>query len=470
TFTASLGKQGSIGDTGLVLGSAKDIITNLLTIAGDGADDATTAAIADAMQLEVGNLMDSLANTFSTATEGAVGKSATEGLVADMGEMLGSILAADSVLTFAMMEQTRSFTDGAANAVLTELLPLTGVGGVVDFDDTAAVQELMTENTGLLSDVVNAASTDITASTKVSDAEFESTISGLLSDASLLDAVSDMLPAVVNQNKPLFKDSAGNDVTINDTLSQNASSSFPGATLDTSSAVGVTTLTIGDGIFPLAIGAVKMVPDSIPPGIHALPDGTVMMVENGIATTVLPTPKDPVDFAASVAGQGNGLRINNGRMKLTSPGGGLTSGGLSYGLVTPDVSSRVIAPTEPLFNQPTVSDRASLDYFVTFTYADGSIQKIQPSIDGRAEIASEVASYGVTYTTDTNTGLVSMPEAGLSFKPDYRLEPLSSDDTVALQNSPRGNAAFEVGDFNGDGVTDFRFISPTGSQILYGVE
>ncbi|MBF0235759.1 MAG: hypothetical protein HQK65_22390, partial [Desulfamplus sp.] len=115
-------------------------------------------------------------------------------------------------------------------------------------------------------------------------------------------------------------------------------------------------------------------------------------------------------------------------------------------------------------------DPARQDYSIQVIYKDGSTQQLSScvlALEPLANFLDQIAA-GI-YTIDRATGVVSV--FGVSFKPDYFIEPLDFNDIMWLASNKDSNGiAWETGDYNGDGVIDLKLWSGFGKQVLYMLE
>ncbi len=80
-----------------------------------------------------------------------------------------------------------------------------------------------------------------------------------------------------------------------------------------------------------------------------------------------------------------------------------------------------------------------------------------------------MTDYGLTLTTDRNTGIITIPNVGV-YKPDFFVSKLSSAQQQFLTaNKDARGVAFEFKDLNNDGRGDVVFYTAAGAQPLYHV-
>jgi hypothetical protein len=109
----------------------------------------------------------------------------------------------------------------------------------------------------------------------------------------------------------------------------------------------------------------------------------------------------------------------------------------------------------------------SPSYAFSVRCANGATQRVVPFIES-ATFVSSVRAFGLTPSTDRNTGFVTIPTVGV-FKPNFFVLPLTAADQAfhAANKDAFGNAVQYL-DVNRDGKLDVRLITATGTQWLYG--
>ena len=208
---------------------------------------------------------------------------------------------------------------------------------------------------------------------------------------------------------------------------------------------------------------IRLVPDSIPTGTSALPNGKTLLVQAGIATEVSPTALDEASFGAAVSSAGFQLSYNdNGSIAIDLGNNETFSGAFAYDNLGTATSCGALTFTAPT-GSPT-----DADYAFIANCADGVKQRITPFANTDA-FYTTLANEGINATTDRNTGIVTIPNIG-NFKPSFFVTPLSLNDTAYYNATKNADGiAFRALDANGDGKTDYEIISATGVQTMYGL-
>jgi len=468
SMTAALSGQTDVSDTAAVLDNAKDLISSVLTAAA-ATDDATMAlAAAEAMEAEVSSIVDSLASTLDATDVDDASSTAAQNMMSDVGEIFTAIVSGGAVLDASTVTEAKNLANKASEKALDALAASQGVT-VTDASDTEAVKALLSDNVALLQAVIDSVAVDLTAGTQIGDTEKLAAVDAVLADVSAEDRVSiaAALPKNVDPKKAVVADESGAELTVEAVLSSSVSEGFSSGTVTADESTGVVSVVIGETTFPVNVAEVKLVPDSVPEGIRALPDGSILSVSNGIATTVVPAPADPVAFSSALVDTGlSDVAIeSNGKVSLSTADGNSFAGRFDFGITESDGQGSTGGSVE--FEAPT-GEPSDPAYVYTVNYPDGSSQKILPLV-ADTTVFDSLGGLGLGVSTDTSTGVMSVGNA--SFKPAYFVLPMSTDAQSYLDsNRDASGVAYRPTDANGDGVTDYEIISNSGVQVVYGVE
>ncbi|MBF0100416.1 MAG: PKD domain-containing protein [Desulfobacterales bacterium] len=290
-------------------------------------------------------------------------------------------------------------------------------------------------------------------------------------DEGKINAIQLSLPEVIDVQRPVSQTESNQTLTVLDVLIN-----MMGGVNDLTTDVQVDDLSGAIRLRPknkntqaLAVNNLGVVPTELPEGLHQLPDGSMIGIEDDVAIKIVPTALDQVGLSAAVADLGWIPEFfEDGRFTATYDTASIVAG-LSW-LVT----------SQNTFQSGTVSfdlvgDPGTEAYSVLIGYADGTTQFAPPMIMGQSELFAVLDSLiPGQYMLDRNTGILTLTGYG-SWRPDYAFEGLSYIDYVTIQNAGgtvANKIALEVNDFNNDGVFDFYYYSstPMGRQILYGVK
>jgi hypothetical protein len=212
------------------------------------------------------------------------------------------------------------------------------------------------------------------------------------------------------------------------------------------------------------IAGVRAAPSVLPTGVRFNADGSALIVNGGFAIEISPAPIDLAKFITTVERAGFPFRINaNASISLEVGNGERFSGVFAYDNLT---GINLAACGALSFIEPTGALN-SPSYAFSVRCANGATQRVVPFIES-ATFVSSVRAFGLTPSTDRNTGFVTIPTVGV-FKPNFFVLPLTAADQAfhAANKDAFGNAVQYL-DVNRDGKLDVRLITATGTQWLYG--
>jgi hypothetical protein len=213
------------------------------------------------------------------------------------------------------------------------------------------------------------------------------------------------------------------------------------------------------------VAGVRAVPSTVPSGVRFNADGSGVIVNSGLAIELAPAPIDLVKFVNAVERAGFPFRMSpNGAITLQVGNGERFSGVFAYDNLT---GIDLAACGALSFIEPTGALNSAA-YAFGVRCANGATQRVVPFIES-ATFINSVRAFGLTPSTDRNTGFVTIPTVGV-FKPNFFVLPLTAADQAfhAANRDAFGNAVQYL-DANGDGKLDVRLITATGSQLLFGV-
>jgi len=234
-------------------------------------------------------------------------------------------------------------------------------------------------------------------------------------------------------------------------------------TVTTDSVTGNMTLSSATEKYVAAAPQSRLVPASVPGGISYLPDGTAVLVGNGVATELAPTAFDSAGFRNAVTAAGYQLTYrDNGTVSIALANNERFSGAFAFdnlGTASACGSIGIASPT---------GNPASAGYSFTVVCANGPQQRVTPIADSEAFYTS-ISDAGLNVSTDRNTGIVTILTIG-KLKPSFFVTPLTSADTTYFNaNKNSRGVAFRSKDANGDGRLDYDVITATGVQLFYGM-
>ncbi|MDP3517114.1 MAG: hypothetical protein Q8S94_08100 [Pseudohongiella sp.] len=230
-------------------------------------------------------------------------------------------------------------------------------------------------------------------------------------------------------------------------------------------ATGLVTLSLPGETYAGAIVGVRSVPATVPTGIRFRADGRGLIVNNGFAIEIAPAPISLVKFVTAVERSGFPFRLNpNASITLQVGNGERFSGTFAYDNLT---GIDLAACGDLSFIEPTGALN-SAGYAFGVRCANGALQHVVPFIES-STFNDSVRAFGLTPSTDRNTGFVTVPTVGV-FKPNFFvLAPTPEERVFHNTNKDAFGNAVQYLDANGDGKLDVKLITATGTQLLYGV-
>lgn len=222
-------------------------------------------------------------------------------------------------------------------------------------------------------------------------------------------------------------------------------------------------VTAGSEKFSGLFGSIRLASDLLPTENSYLPNGQILIVNNGTALELGGAPVNNTSFTAAITGAGYTLEyVVGGNFVLGLDNNELFSGTFSFQNIAASGECSAVtftAPTGPL---------NSAEYAFQMNCNNGITQRIVP-IPQNPAFYTSVADAGIEVKTDKNTGIITVPGVG-SFKSSFFVKPATAADTTFYNaNKDSNNVAFRATDANGDGKTDFEVISENGVQLLYGL-
>ena len=230
------------------------------------------------------------------------------------------------------------------------------------------------------------------------------------------------------------------------------------------------------------ITALHLVPSILPNGSLLLPGGQVVMIRNGMAVTVTSMVPDPV-FLKKVISTDMGIPFDiqaDGQWCIESDDIALKMIGMMgyghelWGDVSlfdslPDVSSPDAASSSSLDFMVQGSDPASPDYTIQAILNKEMVIAMPPAVYALDALTDLLDSLDVTFAVDRDDGLLTVEET-VRFKPDYIVEALTDEDLAFWNGNKDGlGMAWKTFDFNDDQLMDLQLFIKEGKQIIYTV-
>ena len=431
----------------------------------DVLDDTTLSpALMNAVQATAQSTLAAVADLVADDAEPA----ATEAILDSASALVNAVvvLDPDTALTEDFKATAQSLAESVLQKALDDIAAGLGQGDDVTFTDSASTQALLAENPTLLDEVLEVSAISLTGTTPLDATATQSAIE----EAGVSPAGAEALTADLNQfviptGVAIEIDDQANDVValLNDVLLD------AGITAAADSTTGSIGFAFDSGAIEAFVTDVAIVPDSVPEGVFIKPDGSAVIIEDGVAITLAPSPAEPIEFVAAIESVGEGEYTttirDNGAIALTDTlTGYVFNGTFSFDSI---VSEEPVAETRFMF--PQGNDPADPAYRFSVTFENGSTQPLLPMI-AAPQFYDSLSAQGFDIQTDRSTGVIITDRA--RFRPDYFSRPATSFEILFLNgNADESGVAYIPTDANGDGIEDFIVITRINgvatAQVVY---
>ena len=443
-----------------------DIIDGIADVI-DVLDDTTLSpALMNAVQATAQSTLAAVADLVADDAEPA----ATEAILDSASALVNAVvvLDPDTALAEDLKATAQSLAESVLRKALDDIAAGLGQGDDVTFTDTASTQALLAENPTLLDEVLEVSAISLTGTTPLDATATQSAIE----EAGVSPAGAEALTADLNQfviptGVAIEIDDQANDVVdlLNDVLLD------AGITAAADSTTGSIGFAFDSGAIEAFVTDVAIVPDSVPEGVFIKPDGSAVIIEDGVAISVAPSPAEPIEFVAAIESVGEGeytttLR-DNGAIALTnSLTGYVFNATFSFDSI---VSAEPVAETRFRLPEEGNDPADPEEYQFSVTFEDGSTQSLLPMI-AAPQFYDSLSAQGFNIQTDRSTGVIITDRA--RFRPDYFSRPATSFEILFLNgNADESGVAYIPTDANGDGIEDFIVITRINgvatAQVVY---
>ena len=428
-------------------------------------DTALSPALMNAVQATAQSTLAAVADLVADDAE----PDDTEAILDSASALVNAVvvLDPDTALTEDFKATAQSLAESVLQKALDDIAAGLGQGDDVTFTDTASTQALLAENPTLLDRVLEVSAISLTGTTPLDATATQSAIE----EAGVSPAGAEALTADLNQfviptGVAIEIDDQANDVValLNDVLLD------AGITAAADSTTGSIGFAFDSGAIEAFVTDVAIVPDSVPEGVFIRPDGSAVIIEDGVAISVAPSPAELIEFVAAIESVGEGEYTttirDNGILALThTPSGDAFNATFSFEVIG---SGEPVAMTD--FDPPEGNDPADPEYKFEVTFEDGSTQFLLPMMAAPQFYDSMIAR-GFEMETDRSTGVISI-DNGSRFRADYISWPATSFEILFLNgNADEFGVAYIPTDANGDGIEDFIVITRINgvatAQVVY---
>ena len=452
----------------------KAILSNSATMLASLASNNTELTVE-----EVAEVRTVATNLVSTSNSLAQSDTSTSDLK-DIATQTATVLQAQADLGIAadtaLVDAVSTASEAMAAAVFTQELTLDGVAPT-----TEQITEALTTNTTLFDSVLEA-SIPLPPAVIITKAETSDRIA--LARPTITEAVKQAMvnatAKVVRPNNIVLKSGKTALATLLDALrSPTFSSSLTlnprirdavalttETEITTDETTGLVTISSANETYVGMVVGVRSVPAAVPSGIRIRSDGRATVVTEGTAIDIAPNAFSLLDFIDLAETSGFSFEQNTNASFTLNLGESQTFvGAYAYdNLVNADLSSAcgalsVIEPVGP-FNA------ASYSYGIEC--ASGVLQRVVPFTANTAFFDSVKASE-MTVSVDRNTGVITVSGYG-KLKPSFfTAQPTEVELAYHATETDSFGIALQLLDINSDGITDYKVISATSVQIMYGL-
>ena len=230
---------------------------------------------------------------------------------------------------------------------------------------------------------------------------------------------------------------------------------------------GAITISVPGETYAGMVLAVRTVPASVPNGLRLRTDGRFTLVSDGTAMDIAATAFSVGGFIEVAETAGFGFTQNDNASFSLDLGSDQTFvGAFAYdNLADADIDSAcgAISVTNPegLLN--------SASYAFGINCANGVTQKVVP-FAAESNFLPSLRAAGMTATADRSTGVISVNGVELLKPGFFTAAPTTDELTYHAANTDSLGIAMQILDINDDGIDDYKVISATTVQIMYGVE
>ncbi|CAE7417822.1 unnamed protein product [Symbiodinium microadriaticum] len=382
-------------------------------------------------------------------------------LLLSIGASISAVAEIGEVIDNELLVDAQNFSDDLLQQRLSQIAEVVNPALNVTYTNSTATRQLLAGNPALLAGVIDVVGIPLTSTLQPDQSGIQANLVTAGLDSTNAQTLAANLTAFVDPSGVTVTDSNDQLVTAASSLQNNTGAStvvsYNAATLNSSVFDGGSSQR-----FPINVLDIRIVPASVPTGLRALPDGSIVSVNTGLATTVAPAPVDTIALARGINSAGATMTIESDGA-VTLAGSGFTVSA-TFGF---DGVSTIASTTEtPTFSEPT-GDPASAGYYFTITYGNAVSQNILPYLQDDLILDTIIAA-GLDVVTDRSTGVFTIAGAG-SFRPGYFVEAATLEDSNFRSQAGNPDVAFRPVDANGDGVTDYRAIVGTNVQMIYGM-
>jgi len=452
----------------------KTILTNSATMLTSLASNSTELTTEEAE--EVKTVARNLVSTSNSLSESGTSTTDLKEIATQTSKVLEAQANLGIAADTALVEAVSEASEAMATSVLTQELTVDGAAPT-----TEQITEALTTNSTLLDNVLEA-SIPLPPAVIITEVERSDRIAASrpLITPVVQQAILSATKKVVRPDTIVLKSGKTALTTLLDFLTSPAISSSllldsrvrnavaltAEIEITSDEATGLVTISSATETYVGMVLGVRSVPAVVPNGIRFRTDGRATVVTEGTAMDIATNSVSLLDFIDLAETTGFSFEQNtNASFTLDLGEGQAFVGAYAYdNLVDADLSSAcgalsVISPVGPL-------NAASYSYGIEC--ASGVVQRVVPFTANTAFFSSMQASE-MTVSVDRNTGIVDVSGIG-KLKPSfYTAQPTEAELVYHASETDSFGIALQIIDINNDGINDYKVISATGVQIMYGL-
>ena len=452
----------------------KTILTNSATMLTSLANNATELTVEEAA--EVRTVTTNLVSTSNSLAESGTSTAELKEIASQTSKVLEAQASLGIAADTELVEAVSEASEAMASSVFTQELTIGGVAPT-----TEQITEALTTNTTLFDNVLEA-SIPLPPAVIITPIERNDLIA--LARPTITPAVQQSIfkatSKVVRPNNVVLKSGKTALATLLEFLtSPTISRSLTGSTrireavafttettISTDEATGLVTISGEDETYVGMVVGVRSVPAAVPNGIRMRSDGRATVVTEGTAIDIAPNAFSLLDFIDLAETTGFSFEQNtNASFTLDLGDGQSFVGAYAYdNLVNADLSSAcgALSVTEPAG----ALNAASYSYGIEC--ASGVLQRVTP-FTANTNFFSSMQASEMTVSVDRNTGIVTISGIG-KLKPSFfTAQPTEAELVYHAAETDSFGIALEISDYNGDGINDYKVISATSVQLMYGL-
>lgn len=446
---------------GQALGRGNNIDASSLTAMLDGISASiaalrTNTTLDSAQKARLADLTNSLISANSALVTSTYTDTQRDSLHSSSQNLLEQALLSGATLSSTTLAAAQSLSEALAAGYIGASQTHTGL--TIDFNNNSQATNLIRNNKFILDGILRFSPT-LNHLSPVDSALMQTSLEHLgLNSLEASNLIANLASNLIDPSRLTLDNSLSINLT---TLLQ---SPFANSSVSYDSASARILVLSSGSTLSLQATALKLVPNAVPNGLSILANGQWLIVSNGIAIELTPTPLDSLGFYAALSGASLPITLaSNGSMNIDLGSGASFSAITNFDYLTlANSDCGALSLTAP------TGDPQSSDYRYELHCANGATQRLLPYMFNPS-LYVLASSAGYNMTTDLATGILTIQGLG-SFKPSYFVEPLTAADDAFLDaNAATPGLAFRAAQLNTDSIVDFEMITPQGKQNLFGL-